>query len=326
MTNTLKVLILKNVLITGISGYLGTILAQRLDKEPEVQKIIGIDVKEPPFTTPKLTFIRHDVRLPFTDILAENKIDTAVHLAFVVVPTHNEKKNREINILGSKNFLEACSKTKAEQVYYQGSHTEYGARGDNPIPFTEDSPLDPNKDYPYPVEKTEVDRLFQQLTEDNPDICVTIGRTVAVTGPGGDAAGLTALFLPLMVKVACKDPLWQFIHEEDWAELVTRLLKQKKSGIFNLAAAGGLPYREMIKRLNKPAISLPSQLLYWGVKLSWALKIQARSQAGAIRLLEYPIIIENKKVIKETGYTMRYTGEQAFEAFIQCRGGSMGTR
>lgn len=310
---------MKNIAITGVSGYLGALLAKRLGQEPDVERIIGLDVKEPSFKSAKFTFIRHDVRQPFGEIFAANDIDTAIHMAFIVVPTHNERKNREINIQGSKNFLVAASGAKVSQVFYMGSHTEYGAFKNNPSLFTEDMPLNPNKDYPYPCEKTEVDLLFQKFAKDNLGITVTIGRTVAVTGPCGDACGLNELFLPVMVKAMGKNPLWQFIHEEDWAELIVRLLKGKKRGIFNLCGESGLTYSQMIERLGKPAISLPSWLLYWGIKFSWKLCLQARSQAGGLHMLEYPVIISNEKVKQETGYTLHYTGKEAFVEFLKAR-------
>ncbi len=308
---------MKNIAITGVSGYLGTLLAKRLLREPEVEHIIGLDVKEPSFKSPKLTFIKHDVRRPFGDIFTANNIDTAIHLAFIVVPTHDENRNRQINIEGSKNFLAAAAKANVIQVFYMGSHTEYGAHKNNPALFTEDMPLNPNKDYPYPCEKTEVDLLFQKFAKENPGVCVTIGRTVAVTGMCGDACGLTALFLPVMVKAIGKNPLWQFIHEDDWAELVVRLLKGKRGGVFNITSEGGLTYHQMIEKMGNPSITLPSWLMYRGIKVSWVLRLQARSQAGGLHMLEYPIILSNEKVLKATGYTMRYTGEEAFGEFIK---------
>ena len=122
-----------------------------------------------------------------------------------------------------------------------------------------------------------------------------------------------------MVVPLGKNPLWQFIHEDDWVELVVRLLKGKKGGIYNLAGEGGLTYRDMIGNLGKPSISLPSWLLYWGTKLSWVLRLQSRSQAGGLHMLEYPIIISNEKVKRETGYELRYTGEEAFNEFLKAR-------
>jgi UDP-glucose 4-epimerase len=311
---------MKNVLITGVSGYLGTLLAKRIAQEAEVERVIGLDIKEPPFQSPKFTFIKHDVRQPFTGIFIENKIDTAIHLAFIVTPVHDEAVAHMINIEGSKNFLDAATGAKVTQIYYMGSNTEYGTRRNNPGFFTEDMPLNPNLDYPYPCDKAHVDLLFQDFAKKNPGICVTIGRTVAVTGPCGSACGLTVLFLPVMVKSIGKNPLWQFIHEDDLAELAVLLLEKKKAGIYNLSGDGGLTYHEMIKKLGKPSFSLPSWLLYWGITISWKLGLQSKGQAGGLFLLEYPITLSNDKVKKETGYQLRYTGQAAFDIFLKAMG------
>jgi UDP-glucose 4-epimerase len=311
---------MKNIAITGAAGYIGTLLLKKLLKEPEVEHIIGLDVKEPPLRSTKFTYIKHDVRQPFGDTFIKNKIDTAIHLAFVVVPIHDEKKSHQINIEGSRNLLDASLKAGVKQIYYMGSNTEYGAHDNNPLLFTEEMALNPNSDYPYACDKAEVERLFQEFAKHNPDVCVTIGHTAAVTGPCGDACGLTELFLPVMVKSAGKDPLWQFIHEDDLAELVILLLKQRKKGIYNLAGDGGLIYSQMIKMTGKPSITLPAWLLYWGVRLSWDLHLQSKSQAGGFNMLKYPVTMSNDKVKRETGYKLHYTGQEAFETFLRTRG------
>jgi UDP-glucose 4-epimerase len=311
---------MKNVVITGVSGYLGTLLLKRIAQEAEVEHIIGMDIKEPSFKSSKFTFIKHDVRQPFDDIFIKNKIDTAIHLAFIVAPIHDEGKAHQINTEGSKNFLDASAKAKVEQIYYMGSNTEYGARKTNPKIFTEDTPINPNPDFPYPCDKAEVDLIFQDFAKKNPNICVTIGRTVPVTGPCGDACGLKVLFLPIMVKSIGKNPLWQFIHEDDLVELIFLLLKNRKSGIYNFTGDGGMTYVQMIKELGKPSIPLPSWLLYWGIKITWRLRLQAKAQAGALYMLQYPITLSNEKIKRELGYTPRYTGQQAFDIFLQATG------
>jgi UDP-glucose 4-epimerase len=308
---------LKNVAITGVSGYLGTLLAKRIGQEAGVERVIGLDVKEPGFDFPKFTFVKQDVRQPFTQIFTENKIDTALHLAFIVVPVRDERRARQINLEGSRNFLAAAAGANVPQVFYMGSHTEYGARQGNPALFTEDMPPNPNPDYAYPCDKTAVDFMFQDFAKTHPDTCVTIGRTVAVTGQCGESSGLTTLFLPVMVRVAGKNPLWQFIHEEDLAELIILLLKNRKAGIFNLAGDGGVTYGKMIKKLGKLSVALPGWLLRSLTNLSWKLRLQVKGPAGALALLEYPININNKKVLKETGYKMRYSGREAWEAFLK---------
>src|SRR5512136_2071975 len=99
---------MKNIAITGISGYLGTRLLARLDAIDSIQKIIGIDVRQPALTPPKLKFYLQDVLKPFGDLFIENEVDTAIHLAFVVKPTRERASTQKIDVEGTTNFVQAC--------------------------------------------------------------------------------------------------------------------------------------------------------------------------------------------------------------------------
>jgi UDP-glucose 4-epimerase len=119
------------------------------------------------------------------------------------------------------------------------------------------------------------------------------------------------------VRVAGKNPPWQFIHEQDLVELIVLLLKNHKSGIFNLAGNGGVPYKEMIKDLRKPSLALPGWLLRGAIDFTWKLRLQSKGSIGTLSMLEYPILIDNTKVLKATGYQMRYTAREAWECFLK---------
>ena len=311
---------MKNVAITGVSGYLGTLLAKRLMQEAEVERIVGISRRAPEIASPKLKFYSHDVREQFGTIFVENSVDTAIHFAFSVVNVHDERMAHEINIKGSQNFLDASAQAKVQQVFFLSSGTAYGSWSASPKILTEETPLKPNLDYLYSSDKAKVDLMFQKFATEHPEIKVTIGRAVSVTGPGGEACGLTAMFLPIMVKAMGYDSTWQFIHEDDLVEIITLLAKQRKTGIYNFTADGALKYTEIIKLLGKPSISLPSWLLYWGVRISWSLHLQSKAQAGALNILKYATPMAGEKLIKETGYKYRYTGPEAFDIFLQVMG------
>ena len=311
---------MKNVAITGVSGYLGTLLAKRLTQEAEVERIVGISRRAPKVASSKLEFYPIDVRKPFGTIFVENNVDTAIHFAFSVVNVHDERVAHEINIKGSQNFLDASTQAKVQQVFFLSSGTAYGAWSDNPKILTEDTPLKPNPDYLYSCDKAKVDLMFQKFAAEHPEIKVTIGRAVSVTGPGGEACGLTAMFLPIMVKAIGCDPTWQFIHEDDLVELIMLLAKQRKAGIYNFTADGALRYTEIIKLLGKPAISLPSWLIYWGTRIAWKLHLQSKAQEGALKILKYGTPMTGEKLINETGYKYRYTGPEAFDIFLQVMG------
>ena len=114
---------MRRIAITGISGYLGNRLLQRLTQEEEVEIIVGIDLNPPRSESPKLRFYSRDVREPFADVMIENEVDAAVHLAFAVRPTHDVEGARRIDIDGARNFIEACQKASVEYLLYLSSHT-----------------------------------------------------------------------------------------------------------------------------------------------------------------------------------------------------------
>ena len=75
---------MKRVAITGISGYIGGRLLSRLDKIESVESIIGVDIKPPRNISPKLKFYCQDIFKPLADIFVEHKVDSAIHLVFVL--------------------------------------------------------------------------------------------------------------------------------------------------------------------------------------------------------------------------------------------------
>ena len=132
-----------NVAITGCSGYLGNKIIQNLELADDVEKIIGLDIKPPRNTTSKLKFVTQDILEPYDNVLAENKVDGAIHLAFAVGPTQNIEAARRLDIDGAKIFMDSCKKASVKRVLYPSSLTAYGAYPDNPPELTEDMPLRP---------------------------------------------------------------------------------------------------------------------------------------------------------------------------------------
>ena len=96
------------VFITGVSGYLGSVVSRRLLADDEVELVAGIDIREPGFSSPRLRFSRRDVREPVGDLLRELAIDAVVHLAYVLPPMHDQKLMEDININGTLNIMRSC--------------------------------------------------------------------------------------------------------------------------------------------------------------------------------------------------------------------------
>ena len=302
--------------ITGISGYLGTLVLRKLEKREDVECIVGIDWKPPMYRPPKLEFSRRDIRDRFGDVLVQHKVDRAMHLAFAVRPGHDDGAARRINIDGARNFLRACEEASVKGVLYLSSHTAYGPHPDNAIPLTETSPLRPIPSFQYSWDKAEADRMFQAFGQDHPGRCVTVVRACSILGPNGAGSVSTGMFKSVMIRISGYDPLVQFLHEDDLAELLVMLILRGHRGVFNAGGSGPLRYREIIAGTGKPCIALPAGVLSVLLDATWRLRLQSESPPGGLEFIKHPLVMSTRKVEEETGFRFRFTTRDALLSYL----------
>ena len=106
----------RRVLITGVSGFWGTELARRLERDPEFEYIAGLDVRPPAADLGRTEFIRADIRNPLlSKLLPQTEVDTVVHCDVLLVPEPGKAPSQlhDINVIGSLQLLAACEKTES---------------------------------------------------------------------------------------------------------------------------------------------------------------------------------------------------------------------
>ena len=308
---------MKTVAITGISGYLGTGILERMEQREDVTSVIGIDIKPPREMTPKLKFVNKDIREPFGRVLSENNVDCAMHLAFAVKPTHDYKAARAIDIDGAGNFMEACEQANVKRLLYLSSNTAYGPNPDNPDYHTEDMPLRPTPGFIYSWHKGEADQMFQDFMKENPDYCVTVVRACPVLGPRGGGSVSAGMYQKVMMRLQGYNPQLQYLHEDDLADILTMLILKEQPGIYNAAGDGTLSYKEVIEITGRPCIVLPSWFITPILSITWDLHLQSASPPGGLDFIKYPVVLSTEKLKKETGYQFRYTTKDTLMAFLE---------
>src|SRR5665811_2216711 len=133
------------VAMTGCSGYIGSHLLRFMDESADVERIVGVDVNECRYSTPKMEFHKLDVRDPsITDLFIRNGVDTVVHLAFIVNPLHDDALMHDIDVNGARNVLSATSACGAGHLVLASSSSAFGALPDNPEWLTEKDHLSPS--------------------------------------------------------------------------------------------------------------------------------------------------------------------------------------
>jgi UDP-glucose 4-epimerase len=308
----------KNIAVTGISGYIGTKLLAYLDQSDNAARIVGIDTREPAVKPAKLIFYSRDVREPFGDMLRENGVDTVVHLAFILRPTRKTEMTRQTDVEGMANLVKACREAGVKHILYLSSHTIYGAHKDNPMPLTEEVPPRPLPGFQYSRDKGEAEGILRDFGASEPNVTVTILRSCPVIGPNAVGTATTIMFQPaIMVGVAGYDPPMQFVHEDDLIELIGIFLSQPKGGIYNVAGDGTLKYSEVARMVGKRLIKLPRILLETFISFSWAMHLQSASPASGVEFIKYPPVVSAEKLTREMRFRFRHSTREALGDFAE---------
>ena len=131
----------RRILVTGLSTYWGGRLAQALEKDPEIEVIIGVDYRDPTRELDRTEFVRVGTQHALLRRIVEAaEIDTVVDTRLVVDSTTTSSRNaHENNVIGTMNILAACGgpdSTVRKFVFKSSAHF-YGTAQDDPAFFSE---------------------------------------------------------------------------------------------------------------------------------------------------------------------------------------------
>jgi UDP-glucose 4-epimerase len=307
-------------LITGISGYLGGRIMEALSKKPGVDKVIGVDLREPAIKPPFLEFHKMDVRDErIRDIAVKGKVDILIHLAFVLDPLFNLARMHSIDVWGTDNVLRAAAAARVKQMFVTSSTSAYGALPDNPEPLTEDSPLRAPKHYQYAYDKAMIDHRCQRFMGDHPDIRFTMVRPCIVLGPNVDNYISRTLLNTFPAYIGGQDPAVQFVHEDDVAAACMTCMDAKAHGIYNIVGEGVMKLSEIWEMKGgklKPR-NIPAWLVYPITDFMWQMKLGiAEAPSGQLDFFRWPWWACGEKIKRELGFQPRYSTKECLRIFL----------
>ncbi len=297
------------VVVTGISGNLGSRLLPMLSGF----RVIGIDKQAPAFSQQLGAFVELDLGREsaceaLVQLLAEEKVTSVVHLAFVIDPVRTgvleNDRMWQINVSGTARVMEAISVHNrrggaVKRFIFPSSVSAYGS--ELAMPATEETPL-AGHTLAYAVHKREAD-LAVQARAPHMNGCSTfilrphifVGSSVEnyivgalrgiPTGKGRMAARLRAdgrklpMLLPLGKSYLAKR--WQFLHVDDIARLIIHILHaptpKNHLEIMNVAGRGeSITMEQCAEIANSKILRLPTAFLCGAVlKLLWKLRISS---------------------------------------------------
>lgn len=302
------------VAVTGAAGSIGSRLVASLAASDDVEAVVALDARPIEPANPKVHSYQRDILQPIDDLLKEHGIASVVHLAFQLKPRRDREEARRINVGGTARVLQSCQTADVDHIVYLSSSTVYGAHAGNDIPFTEDSPLNPVRGFQYAEDKASTELLLQDYASDYPNTKVTMLRCCIVMGPNSDNFITKAFSKPLLVRIRGADPQMQFIHEDDLRDVLELCLKERFTGVYNLAGAGTVPYSHIATVAGRMAFSVLAAILYPLTQLSWGLRLQSDSPACGLDMIRWPWLADIGKLQREADFAPKYTSQQALEA------------
>lgn len=261
----------KNVLITGVNGFIGGNLAK--DLLAQGAKVFGLmrNLKQDTLLyfdglAGKTTLIEGDLCDPelMARIISEEQIHSIFHLAAQVevgVAAANPYMTFETNVRGTYTLLEAVRRfpQTVKAVVIASSDKAYGSYGRDKMPYKEHYPLKPR--YPYDTSKACADMIAQAYASEIYKLPIVVTRFCNIYGPGQlnfsaimpdaitSALGYTK-FIPRGDGSQVRD----FIYVEDVVELYLRIGEalakdpQKISGqVFNAGTNSPISVREVLE-------------------------------------------------------------------------------
>jgi UDP-glucose 4-epimerase len=317
------------VAITGSSGYLAGQLMKQLAEDEDCEFILGTDIRRKEFELPcSAEFLRFDLTAPW-ELLAEfwtkRRINTGVHLAWQFNPLHDRRRQREIDIQGSLNFLRAAAAAGLTRLVYCGSTTAY-VNPQNPKTepwLGEETKPTGTPNYLYSCHKAEIDRVIQDFQEQHPEVRVVLLRAAIVLGP--HTQNIVSRMLdwpwrsfPAMFQVRGTDPPFQFLSERDMTAILLRAVKCEATGIFNCAGDGTLRYSEVVRASGKWSLPLPARILYPLTEILWKLRLSP-FPAGILDMIRYPWVADTARLKTVFEYSPQDTTREALRAFLEAR-------
>nr|WSX50495.1 NAD-dependent epimerase/dehydratase family protein [Streptomyces sp. NBC_00974] len=324
----------KVVLVTGAARQLGGRFVRRIQRDPEVERVIAVDAVTPPHHLGSAEFVRADIRQSaIARVLAENAVDTVVHLAVTGgaatgAGSASYSTVKETNVIGTMQLLGACQKSPTvRRLVVKSSTSVYGGTSRDPAVFTETTQPKSLPAAGFAKDAIEVEGYVRGFARRRPDVAVCVLRFANILGPFADSALAEYFSMPLIPTVLGYDPRLQFVHEDDVLDVLRLAASEPgrgtlNSGTFNIAGDGVLLLSQCARRLGRPALPLLLPAVTW---LGSALRAVGATDfpPEQIRLLTHGRVVETTQMREVLGFRPMYTTAETFADFTRSRGNGL---
>ncbi|MFG2895325.1 NAD-dependent epimerase/dehydratase family protein [Streptomyces sp. NPDC048248] len=319
----------KVVLVTGVARQLGGRFVRRIQRDPDVDRVIGVDAVPPEHHLGGAEFLKADIRHPaIARVLAETGVDTVVHMDINGTPLGSRGGRasvKETNVIGTMQLLGACQKApNVRRLVIKSTTSVYGSAPRDPAVFTETTPPKSLPSGGFAKDAVEVEGYVRGFARRRPDVAVCVLRFANILGPSADSPLAEYFSLPVLPTVFGYDPRLQFLHEDDAIEVLRIASSEPRrgtlnSGTFNIAGEGVLLLSQTSRRLGRPTLPLFLPTVTWAGTALRSVGITDFSPEQ-IRMLTHGRVVQTTQMRETLGFHPQYTTAETFAEFARSRG------
>jgi UDP-glucose 4-epimerase len=303
------------ILLTGICGRLGKLLARELHRN---ERVVGVDRR--PFPDRPKDIVHHQIdmrRKKMKDIFRGRDIRAVVHLGVLHDPRRSERERHSWNIVAFQKLLDYMSEYEVPKLVVLSGANVYGPQANNPQFLTEDAPLLGAQHFGGMRDLVELDMLAQSFFWRHPDTETVILRPCHIVGRVHNAAS-NYLRLERPIMVMGFDPMMQVIHEKDVIRAIQLALRPGVRGIFNIRGPGEMPLSHLIRNVGGRPRLVPSPVAKVALNQLWKLRLSS-FPAQELDHLRYVCMVDDSRARSELGYEPVYSIDRALRDLRRLR-------
>ena len=304
---------MKTYLLTGGSGFFGSLLKQRLLADGH--SVINVDLHADLDRHPNLESVQGDIcdRPMMNEVFGRTRIDGVFHIAAMLAhAVENKKRLWSSNVLGTQVVCDLTREHQVSNLVFTSSNCLWGNAFSRPVL---------ESDTPAPVEiygtsKWEGEKTLSQHEQDFNAVAI---RCPTIIDSG--RLGLLAILFEFIKEgrrvwtVGRGDNRYQFIYAQDLADAACRAINHRSSAVMNIGSDNVKSLREIynyvIEKANSSSkvASLPERLSLGAMRLAHLLKL---SPLGPYhyKMIAEDFIFDTAKIKKELDWQPTLTNEE----------------
>jgi len=310
----------RRIVVTGVATHWGAELARRLERDPRVDYVAGIDTRPPDADLERTDFIEADLRSALLSrLLPVTEADTVVHCGIHWYPQPGKPARalHDINVIGTLQLLAACERTPTlERVVVRGSAAIYGCEGSAPLLFTEDLARRLPLRTRFQRDVSELEGYFDNFARRHPGISCCTLRHQPELEAGLDAPLPRYLSLPIVPTQLGYDPRLQFVHGDDATGALEAAVWSDLRGAVNVAPSGAVSLSRILRLGRRPSLPVPHPLFASALERMGG-RLGAGPLAGdGVRFLRFGRGVDNRRMLEELRFRPRYDAVATVRDFV----------